>query len=113
MVDEAFRAITGASCSSLSVGGSGDALAQNMANGLAAGNAVTAGRTSTSPTPIVSGHAYDVHSVTCENGVWYVTVCNPWGYDGASYDSNPGDGLLTLTLTQFHACFSSIEICNA
>jgi hypothetical protein len=113
MMDEAYRALTGASYSSLSVGGSADTLAQNMANALAAGHAVTAGSISASPSPIVSGHAYNVHTVTYENGTWYVTVYNPWGYDGKSYDSNSGDGLLKLTITQFQACCLLFVTCNA
>jgi hypothetical protein len=40
-------------------------------------------------------------------------VYNPWGVDGASYDSNPSDGLLKLTISQFLLSFDTVEICNA
>jgi len=37
-----------------------------------------------------------------------VTVYNPWGIDGRSWDSNSNDGLLKITIAQFQACFSTI-----
>ena len=112
---EAYTAITGASYSVYSTGGStADALAQKMANSLVAGNAVTAASlSSAAPSPIVSNHAYNVHAVTYENGTWYVTVYNPWGYDGRSWDSNPSDGLLKLTASQFQSAFRTVEVCLA
>ena len=39
-----------------------------------------------------------------------VTVYNPWAVDGASYDSNPYDGLLRLSITQIQECFSAVVI---
>ena len=90
-------------------GSSADTLAQTMANALAAGHAVTAASDNPAAFPIVSNHAYEIHAVTYESGVWYVTVYNPWGYDGASYDSNPGDGLLKLTAAQFQSLYSTVR----
>jgi hypothetical protein len=113
-MNEAYRAVTGASYTSFSTTSrSADQLAQDMANALAAGHAVTAGSPPTSVWPIVGSHAYNVHCVTYENGAWYVTVYNPWGVDGANYDTNSGDGLLKLTAAQFQAAYSTVEICNA
>ena len=39
-----------------------------------------------------------------------VTVYNPWGVDGRSYDNNYNDGLLQLSMSQIQACFSSIVV---
>jgi hypothetical protein len=112
-MDEGYVAITGASFTAQSTSGSADTLAQTMANSLAAGHAVTAASSSTSPAPIVGNHAYNVYNVYNQSGVWYVTVYNPWGFDGASWDSNSSDGLLTLTASQFQSCFTTVETCNA
>jgi hypothetical protein len=114
-MDEAYTAITGASYNMTSTGGSADSVAQSMANSLAAGNAVTASTLTTEPagSPIVADHAYNVHSVTNVNGTWYVTVYNPWGWDGASWDSNAYDGLLTITAAQFQSWFNTVEVCFA
>jgi hypothetical protein len=113
-MDEAYTAITGASYSAtFTTSSTADALAQSMANSLAAGHAVTAGSNNPSSAPIVSSHAYNVHAVTNVNGTWYVTVYNPWGFDGASWDSNPNDGLLQLPASLFQTCFQFVETCNA
>jgi hypothetical protein len=34
---------------------------------------------------------------------------NPWGVDGAGNDSNPGDGIVTLTFAQIQANFTSVD----
>jgi hypothetical protein len=112
---EPFAAITGSSYGNLSMGTTADALAQSMASTLAAGHAVTAASLSTEPggSPIVSYHVYNVHSVSYVNGAWQVTVYNPWGYDGANWDSNSSDGLLVLTSSQFQSWYSAVVYCNA
>jgi hypothetical protein len=113
---EAYNAITDSSFSSFATTSStADALAQTMANDLAAGHAVTAASLATEPggSPIIAGHAYNVHSVTNVNGTWYVTVYNPWGFDGTSWDSNPSDGLLTLTSSQFQSWYGTVQGCMA
>ena len=47
--------------------------------------------------PLVESHCYSVTAITKDSGgtVW-VTMRNPWGYDGFNVDSNPGDGFVTL-----------------
>jgi hypothetical protein len=113
-MNEAYTAMTGVSYTLVYTSSStADALAQSMANSLAAGHAVTAGSNSPASAPIVSNHAYSVNAVTNENGTWYVTVYNPWGFDGASWDSNPSDGLLKLTAAQFLTAFMAVETCSA
>jgi hypothetical protein len=113
-MDEAYTAITGTTYGfAFTTSYTADVLAQTVANSLAAGHAVTAGSNNPAGAPIVSNHAYNVHAVTFENGAWYVTVYNPWGFDGASWDANPNDGLLKLTASQFQTCFQVTETCNA
>ncbi|MCY2932104.1 MAG: C2 family cysteine protease [Planctomycetota bacterium] len=111
-LDEAYTALTGMSYTYCSTQGlSATALAQRMQAALAAGHAVTAGSTTTDNNPIVGNHAYEVHAVEYDSatGTWYVTVYNPWGVDGATWDSNASDGLLRLSASQFQSRFSSIE----
>jgi hypothetical protein len=114
-MDEAYTAITNNSYSMTSTAGSADSLAQSMASSLAAGNAVTAATLTSEPSgsPMVSNHAYNIHSVTNVNGTWYVTVYNPWGWDGTSWDANTYDGLLTVTASQFQSWFTTVEVCYA
>ena len=54
-----------------------------------------------------------MESISEVGGVKYVTVHNPWGVDGRSYDSNYGDGLMKLTFAKFRACFFYIVACQA
>jgi hypothetical protein len=75
---------------------------------LAAGRTVTAGSGFAEVAPIVTGHAYTVMSVDTSGGQLFVTVYNPWGIDGRPYDSNPYDGLLRLTISQFASAFTTI-----
>jgi hypothetical protein len=80
---------------------------------LADGHAITLGSKSSPDNPIVGGHAYVVESVSQTAEGTFVTVYNPWGYDGKTWDSNPGDGLLTISVTQLKACFTTALICLA
>ena len=62
------------------------------------------------PGPIISGHAYALHSVRQGDTGLLVTVYNPWGIDGTLYDPNPYDGLLELNIAQIKECFSAIVL---
>jgi hypothetical protein len=86
-------------------------LASFLTTQLQEGHAVTAGSYSTSIGPIIGDHAYMIQSVTTTNQGTFVTVYNPWGVDGVSYDSNPGDGLLTLPIATFRQCFEVVMAC--
>ena len=47
--------------------------------------------------PLVESHCYSVNAITKDSaGTVWVTVRNPWGYDGFNDDSNPGDGFVTI-----------------
>ncbi|KKL24148.1 hypothetical protein LCGC14_2418220, partial [marine sediment metagenome] len=72
------------------------------------GHAVTAG-TWLGGGPIIGSHAYVVTSLETVEGQDFVTVFNPWGVDGRSYDSNYSDGLLKLTSAQFSQYFYRLQ----
>jgi len=75
---------------------------------LANGHAMTIGSKSTAFGPIVGSHAYMIKSAQVVNGTSYVTVYNPWGYDGRNYDSNTSDGLVTLTIQELQNQFTAL-----
>jgi hypothetical protein len=90
--------------------GSANWAAQFISTQLAAGHAVTAATIGSPGSPLYGGHAYMVKSVETASGETFVTVYNPWGVDGSgSYDSNPNDGLMRLTLVQFQASFMALS----
>jgi hypothetical protein len=109
-----FQDVVNSSSNTFSISPSGSAtnLAAFLTSQLQAGHAVTAASYSNSPTPIVSNHAYMVQSVTTTAQGTFVTVYNPWGVDGVSYDSNYSDGLLTLPIATFQSCFMSAVACS-
>jgi hypothetical protein len=48
--------------------------------------------------PLVNSHCYAVIGATKDaSGTVWVTVRNPWGYDGFNVDSNPNDGFVTVS----------------
>jgi hypothetical protein len=80
-----------------------------IATSLNAGDAVTMGSKTSTSSPIVGSHGYMVKAAfTAEDGTQYVTVYNPWGYDGDGSDSNPNDGLVTITLPQLRLNFTAV-----
>ena len=78
-----------------------------MSGAIAGGRAATLGSRSNASGPIVGSHAYMVKSVQTVSGQMLVTVYNPWGVDGRTYDSNPNDGLLVLTMAQVRQYFTA------
>ena len=72
-------------------------MAQNRATIFATLTTITAG------VPLVPSHTYTLVNAFVSNSVQYVTLRNPWGVDGAFPgvvpDSNPSDGLVTITFT--------------
>jgi hypothetical protein len=102
-----YSDLTNRSTSQQSSAGAGASTVYNfVASALTAGHPVTAGSYSSAAGPIVGGHAYMIKSVQDTGTGQYVTVYNPWGYDGRSWDSNSGDGLLTLSIDQYLQYFS-------
>ena len=63
--------------------------------------------------PAVGGHAYMIKTVETTGGTSYVTVYNPWGFDGTSWDSNSGDGLMRMSLATFTQNFFAVSYCAA
>lgn len=79
-----------------------NALYNSISNGLNAGKGVTLG---TNPSvwgvPLIGDHTYTVVKAWKDQyGTGYVTLRNPWGYDGAGSDSNTYDGYVTLSVNQ-------------
>ncbi len=113
-VSEPFSAVAGASSTNIGTGGDGASLAQRIQAALQAGNPVGATTPWNAGGPIIGSHAYSVRAVEYDTATstWYVTVYNPWGVDGASYDSNSGDGYLRLTISVFQANFNGVCIGN-
>ncbi len=107
-MDPVYRAMTGQATTRVMV--SAPSLAATLASHLAAGHAVSAGTWSTTSGPVIGAHAYAIRAIETRDGETYVTVYNPWGFDGKGTDSNPDDGLVRLTLAQFQKDFSAVVI---
>ncbi|HUO09717.1 MAG TPA: C2 family cysteine protease [Phycisphaerae bacterium] len=84
--------------------GAGDASYNNIVNALNSGKGVTIGTNGSisAGAPLIYSHTYTVTAAWTSNGVQYIQLRNPWGYDGAGNDGNPGDGLVTMTLSQLN-----------
>ncbi len=78
-----------------------------ISTALAAGKAVALMSLSTiaAGVPIITNHAYSVMSITHVGTGFNIVLRNPWGFDGAGFDSNPLDGILTLTVAQLQLAF--------
>lgn len=109
-MDVVYEEITGVSSSFRYTSGTTSALATYIRDNLNAGHAVTLGSYSGAASPVVGGHAYQVVSIDASN---YVTVYNPWGVDGRSYDSNYNDGLLRLSITQIQSNYVAVCVSGA
>ncbi len=73
------------------------------------GYAITAGSWWGISGPIIGGHAYLVGRIDNNNNV---TVYNPWGVDGTSNGSNPSDGVIKISISQFMQYFSYTQLCT-
>ena len=100
----------GVSTNTFNTGGSG--LFNQLTTAVNAGKAVAAITVSTMPSgiPIIGSHAYSVVATSVVSGVQFVTVRNPWGFDGAGSDSDTSDGLVTITMAQFNQAFTAGSI---
>jgi len=94
-------------------GGSAQTLYNYLSSELAAGHSITAASYSNASGPIVGSHAYMVKSVETSGAGMFVTVYNPWGVDGRSWDSNSGDGLLKISIGDFQRYFQAAIVCTA
>ena len=103
-----YAELTGASTSTLWTDTQGSSAVSFISSQLGAGHAVTAGSKSGSASPVVGCHAYMVKAVEITSSGTFVTVYNPWGTDGVTYDSNPSDGLVRMPLSTFLANFDGI-----
>jgi hypothetical protein len=105
-----FRELTGESSQTQFFSGTLASLASYIGTNLAAGHSITLKSGSNAASPIFGLHAYMVKSIEGVDDEAYVTVYNPWGFDGCSYDSNPNDGLLRLSIAQIRECFCATVV---
>ncbi len=104
------KEITGESSVWRSTTGTTASLATYIRTQLSLGYSLTLGSYSNASSPVVGSHAYMVKSIDA-NG--YVTVYNPWGVDGRSWDSNYNDGLLRLSIEQIQSNYSATVVAYA
>jgi hypothetical protein len=74
--------------------------------GLWAGKGVTIGTNVNinSGAPLIGDHTYTVTNTWRDSsGTGYLTLRNPWGFDGAGNDGNAGDGLVTVSMYQLQS----------
>jgi hypothetical protein len=80
-------------------------VAQFISDQLTAGHAMSAGTSGSAASPFAAGHAYMIKSIETTADGTYVTVFNPWGYDGYTWDSNTSDGLVKVSIDMFKSNF--------
>jgi hypothetical protein len=110
-MEPVYYAVTGAATGSMYTTATG--IADTMAGYLSAGHALTAASRSNPSGPAVGNHAYMIKAVETVGGQSYVTVYNPWGFDGKSWDSNSSDGLLKMDLATFRQDYFAVSYCMA
>ena len=93
---------TSAGTKNISYYGTATNLANDLANKLATGQAVTIGFLSGSGANIVTGHMYSVARVVrdASNNITGVVLRNPWGVDGGGNNDGLNDGYVTVTPAQ-------------
>jgi hypothetical protein len=54
--------------------------------------------------PLIESHTYTVMAVSQDSsGTVWLTIRNPWGIDGVTWDSNPNDGILVVSYAMIKA----------
>ncbi len=77
------------------------------------GYALTVGSRGTASGPIVAGHAYTIAAVeTDASGGYWITVHNPWGYDGGTASGDTTDGFIRLAAQDMATYFSAMSGIN-
>lgn len=72
---------------------------------------VTGTKDSVSGAPVIGNHVYTIVKATKDAvGNMFVTLRNPWGFDGAGNDGNANDAQVTISMSQFQSNFSSMAI---
>jgi hypothetical protein len=60
-----------------------------------------------SDVPVIGSHAYTLVTTSVESGVQYITLRNPWGFDGTGDDGNTSDGMVKITFADFQSNFAA------
>jgi hypothetical protein len=111
VVSPVFKELTGGSADGIWTSGTLATLASYINTNLDVWwHPVTLDSYNSAASPIVGGHVYMVKSIEGAGDEAYVTVYNPWGFDGCSYDSNPNDGLLRLSIAKIQECFATVIV---
>jgi hypothetical protein len=95
----------GVAATTITLGTDQNAFYTMAASKLSSGKAVDIGSNAiiSNGAPLIANHAYSITNIWRDGGgtVW-VTLRNPWGIDGVSSDSNPADGLVTMSYSMLH-----------
>lgn len=83
-------------------------LAQLIDTNIKSGYSQSPATYTTSTNPFVKNHAYVIPSTKNTRLPTNIIVFNVWGNDGATYDSNPSDGLLETSMSTFKSQFSTL-----
>jgi hypothetical protein len=103
----------GIACTSFGLTTDQNTFYTQVSTALAANRAVDVGTLSTiaAGAPLIAAHAYSVFAVTKDAaGTVWVTLRNPWGIDGVTWDNNSWDGILTMTYATMKSSVSSGSI---
>jgi len=81
--------------------GAASSYASQVMAALASGEIVTVGTNASinGGAPLIVSHSYTLVNITLVSATYMITLRNPWGYDGAGNDGNPGDGLVTVSFS--------------
>jgi hypothetical protein len=110
-VDVTYNELTGLSSAwwSTTRWTSNDALGTFIADELVKGYTLAGGTSTAAKTPIIGNHAYEIlGAAKASDGSWTVTVYNPWGIDGVTYDSDPNDGVLVISMDIFRQNYDAV-----
>jgi hypothetical protein len=109
-VDVTYTEITGLSSEwwSTTHWTSNDALGTFITDELAKGYTLGGGTKTSAGSPIIGNHAYEILDAAIVGGAWTVTVYNPWGIDGVTWDSNPDDGILVISMDTFRQNYDTV-----
>jgi hypothetical protein len=98
-----------------------DSVMAQISTAMTSGKAVTVASkvTPAGDCPCIGNHVYTVDSLRVVRDhrsgttvtTWYITLRNPWGYDGAGNDNNTSDGYVTITGQQLMANFTGGVTC--
>ncbi len=92
----------GIATSSIAPGSSSDSTLFNLIKQNLVNSKIMIANTGSVSANLIVSHSYSVVATSTDaNGNMFVTLRNPWGFDGTGSDSNPNDGLVKVSLAIF------------